>query len=198
MKNTWMVGIDEAGRGPLAGPITLAYVACPSRFVRRALSLSKGNKKENIRDSKKLTLKKREEWFRHLKAHPHLEYGVTSVGAGTIDDNGISRSVKIGIKRLVSRLSVKPKMILLDGSLYAPPEYPQKTIIKGDERIPIIAAASVMAKVTRDRKMTRLAKKFPDYSFEIHKGYGTKLHCKLVKKYGLCDIHRRSFCSRLV
>ena len=198
MKNTWMVGIDEAGRGPLAGPITLAYVACPSRFVRRALSLSKGNKKENIRDSKKLTLKKREEWFRHLKAHPHLEYGVTAVGAGTIDDNGISRSVKIGIKRLVSRLSVKPKMILLDGSLYAPPEYPQKTIIKGDERIPIIAAASVMAKVTRDRKMTRLAKKFPDYSFEIHKGYGTKLHCKLVKKYGLCDIHRRSFCSRLV
>ena len=190
MKNAWMVGIDEAGRGPLAGPVTLAYVACPWRIYRRNF--------KGIKDSKKLTLKKREEWFRHLKAHPHLEYGVTSVGAGTIDDNGISRSVKIGIKRLVSRLSVKPKMILLDGSLYAPPEYPQKTIIKGDERIPIIAAASVMAKVTRDRKMTRLAKKFPDYSFEIHKGYGTKLHCKLVKKYGLCDIHRRSFCSRLV
>ena len=193
-----MVGIDEAGRGPLAGPITLAYVACPSRFVRRALSLSKGNKKENIRDSKKLTLKKREEWFRHLKAHPHLEYGVTSVGARTIDYKGISRSVKIGIKRLVSRLSVKPKMILLDGSLYAPPEYPQKTIIKGDEKIPIIAAASVMAKVTRDRKMIRLSKVYPEYQFHVHKGYGTKLHCKLVKKYGLCDIHRRSFCSRLV
>ena len=198
MKNAWIVGIDEVGRGPLAGPVTLAYVACPSRFVRRALSLSKDNKKENIRDSKKLTLKKREEWFRHLKAHSHLEYGVTSVGAGTIDAIGISRSIKIGIKRLVSRLSVKPKMILLDGSLYAPPEYPQKTIIKGDEKIPIIAAASVIAKVTRDRKMTRLAKKFPNYSFEIHKGYGTKLHCKLVKKYGLCDIHRRSFCTRFV
>ena len=115
-------------------------------------------------------MKKREEWFRHLKAHPHLEYGVTSVGVGTIDDKGISRSIKIGIKRLVSRLSVKPKMILLDGSIYAPTEYPQKTIIKGDERIPIIAAASVMAKVTRDRKMVRLAKKFPQYAFHIHKG----------------------------
>src|SRR3990167_6131113 len=190
MSVRYIVGIDESGRGPLAGPITLAYVACPASIFRRNF--------KGIKDSKKLTLKKREEWFRHLKAHPHLEYGVTSVGARTIDYKGISRSVKIGIKRLVSRLSVKPKMILLDGSLYAPPEYPQKTIIKGDEKIPIIAAASVMAKVTRDRKMTRLAKKFPDYSFEIHKGYGTKLHCKLVKKYGLCDIHRRSFCSRLV
>ncbi len=197
MKNAWMVGIDEAGRGPLAGPVTLAYVACPSRFARRALSLSKGNKKENIRDSKKLTLKKREEWFRHLKAHPHLEYGVTSVGAGTIDTKGISRSVKIGIKRLVSHLSVKPKMILLDGLLYAPPEYPQKTIIKGDEKIPIIAAASVIAKVTRDRKMIRFAKKFPNYSFEIHKGYGTKLHQRLLKKHGLSDIHRRSFCRKI-
>jgi len=150
MKNAWMVGIDEVGRGPLAGPVTLAYVACPWRIYRRNF--------KGIKDSKKLTLKKREEWFRHLKAHPHLEYGVTSVGAGTIDDKGISRSVKIAI----------------------------------------IAAASVMAKVTRDRKMIRLSKVYPEYQFHVHKGYGTKLHCKLVKKYGLCDIHRRSFCSRLV
>ncbi len=133
-----------------------------------------------------------------MKNHPRLEYGVTSVGNRAIDEKGISRAIKIGIKRLLSRLSAKPKMILLDGSLFAPSEYPQKTIIRGDEKIPIIAAASIIAKVTRDRKMVRLAKKFPEYGFHIHKGYGTKLHCKLVKKYGLCDIHRRSFCSRLV
>ncbi|MDP3762591.1 MAG: ribonuclease HII [bacterium] len=190
MKNAWIVGIDEAGRGPLAGPVTLAYVACPSRVYRRNF--------KNIRDSKKLTLKKREEWFSHITDHPYLEFGVTSVGQGIIDRRGISRAVKIGIRRLLSRMQVRPKMILLDGSLYAPPEYSQKTIIKGDEKIPIIAAASVIAKVTRDRKMVRLAKKFPKYGFHIHKGYGTKLHCKLVKKYGLCDIHRRSFCTKFV
>ena len=89
-------------------------------------------------------------------------------------------------------------MLLLDGSLYAPPEYPQKTIIKGDEKIPIIAAASVIAKVTRDRKMIRLAKKFPKYSFEIHKGYGTKLHRRLLRKHGLSAIHRRSFCTKFI
>ena len=186
----YLVGIDEAGRGPLAGPVTLAYVACPLKIYKKNFKA--------IKDSKKLTLKKREEWFRHLREHPHLEYGVTSVGEGIIDRRGISRAVKIGIRRLLSRLSVKPKMLLLDGSLYAPPEYPQKTIIKGDEKIPIIAAASVFAKVTRDRKMIRLAKKFPKYSFEIHKGYGTKLHRRLLRKHGLSAIHRRSFCTKFI
>lgn len=186
----YVVGIDEAGRGPLAGPVTLAYVACPLRIYRRNF--------KNIRDSKKLTLKKKEEWFSHIKNHPLLEYGVTSVGEGIIDRRGISRAAKIGIRRLVSRFEFKPKMILLDGSLFAPPEYPQKTIIKGDEKIPIIAAASIIAKVTRDRKMIRLAKKFPKYSFEIHKGYGTKLHGRLLKKYGLSEIHRRSFCAKFI
>ena len=91
MKNAWMVGIDEVGRGPLAGPVTLAYVACPWRIYRRNF--------KGIKDSKKLTLKKREEWVRHLKAHPHLEYGVTSVGARAIDYKGSSSSVRIGIQR---------------------------------------------------------------------------------------------------
>ncbi len=190
MKNPFIVGIDEVGRGPLAGPITLAYVACSIRNYKKNF--------KKIRDSKKLSLRKREEWFQHLKDHPNLEFGVASVGPATIDKKGISKAVKIAIKRLVSKLKFKPKMILLDGSLYAPPEFTQKTIIKGDEKNPIIAAASIMAKVTRDRKMVRLAKVYPKYGFEIHKGYGTKLHMKLVRRHGLSKIHRRSFCTKLI
>jgi len=185
----YIVGIDEVGRGPLAGPVTLGYVACPSRLYKRNF--------KKIRDSKRLTPKKREEWFSHLKSHPALMCGVTSVGPGTIDRRGISKAVKIGIARLLACLEVKPKMLLLDGSLYAPPEYRQKTIIRGDMRIPIIAAASIIAKVTRDRKMIRLAKKFPHYGFDIHKGYGTRLHRGLLRKYGLSMVHRKSFCTRI-
>ena len=196
MKRAWIVGIDEAGRGPLAGPVTLAYVACPTRIFRRNF--------KGIKDSKKLTLNKKVQWFSHLKNHPRLETGVTSVGNSIIDRDGISRAIKIGMKRLLnrfaenSRLSTKNYKLLLDGSLYAPPQYVQKTIIRGDEKIPIIAAASVIAKVTRDRKMIRLAKKYPKYAFHIHKGYGTKLHQKLIKRHGLSALHRKSFCTRMV
>ena len=191
MSKAYIVGIDEVGRGPLAGPVTLAYVACPVYIYYKKNFI-------NIRDSKKLSPRKREEWFGHIKNHPGLEYGVTSVGSKTIDKKGISKAVRIAISRLVSKLEFKPKMILLDGSLYAPPEFTQKTIIKGDEKIPIIAAASIMAKVTRDRKMVRLAKVYPKYGFEIHKGYGTKLHRDLISKHGLSKIHRRTFCAKLI
>lgn len=188
----YIVGIDEAGRGPLAGPVTLAYVACPARIFRRNF--------KGIKDSKKLTLRKREEWFWHLKNHPQLLFGAASVGPTTIDRRGISRAIKIAIRRCLKKLNYQLPTanykLLLDGSLFAPPEYPQKTIIKGDEKIPIIAAASIIAKVTRDRKMIRLAKKFPKYGFHIHKGYGTKTHMKLIKKHGLSDLHRRSFCKK--
>ncbi|KKS95032.1 MAG: ribonuclease H, partial [Candidatus Giovannonibacteria bacterium GW2011_GWB1_43_13] len=124
-----------------------------------------------------------------------------------IDKKGISHALRLAVRRCIDKLKTRlpdgqvensKLKIVLDGSLYAPPEYNQRTIIKGDEKIPIIAAASIIAKVTHDRKMVRLAKKYPKYSFHIHKGYGTKLHYKLVKKHGLCDIHRRSYCSRLI
>ena len=201
MKKAWIVGIDEAGRGPLAGPVTLAYVACPTRIFRRNF--------KGIKDSKKLTLNKKEEWFSHLKNHSQLLFGAASVGPAIIDRRGISRAIKIAIRRCLKKLNYqlyatnyKPQTInyklLLDGSLYAPPGYPQKTIIRGDEKIPIIAAASIIAKVTRDRKMIRLAKQYPKYAFPIHKGYGTKLHQKLIKKHGLSALHRKSFCTRMV
>ncbi len=185
MKLGYILGIDEAGRGPLAGPVTLAYVASPVTRRRKIF--------RNIRDSKKLTPRGREEWFEILKNHPELQVGVTSVGPGTIDKRGITAAVKIGINRLLRRLNIKPKMILLDGSLFAPPECPQKTIIKGDEKIPIISAASIIAKVSRDRKMLRLHKKYPKYGFDKHKGYGTKAHLQKLKIHGACAIHRTRF-----
>lgn len=195
----WLIGVDEVGRGPLAGPVTLAMIACPKRSMRRLFA--------GIRDSKRLSPKAREEWFLRFKKHPRVFYHATSVGSSIIDHRGISYATRIGIRRLLRRIwrsdrqvggptAKLPKTeILLDGSLKAPDRYWQKTIIKGDERVPIIAAASVVAKIIRDRKMVRLAKKFPLYGFEIHKGYGTELHRECIKKYGLSDVHRRSFCK---
>lgn len=187
------VGVDEAGRGPLAGPITLACVICPRKNVGRFF--------RGIKDSKRLTVKARGEWFKKIKNHPEIYYGVTSVSEFVIDRLGLSKAVKLGIARLLRRSPLKASdnfKILLDGGLKAPAAYPQKTIIKGDERIPVIAAASVMAKVSRDRKMVRMAGKFPEYGFEIHKGYGTKLHYQMLKKHGPCEIHRYSFLTKIL
>ncbi|MEK7598987.1 MAG: ribonuclease HII [Patescibacteria group bacterium] len=198
LKKKWLVGIDEAGRGPLAGPVSIGLVVLPAK---RARSVFKG-----LKDSKHLAKKQREEWFLKFKADPEIFYAVTLVGSSIIDRLGISKAVKIGIGRVLKKTSgdffagrlKNCSKILLDGSLKAPYGYDQKTIIKGDEKIGVIAAASVAAKVTRDRKMARFAEKFPKYGFEIHKGYGTGLHCRLIKKHGLCPIHRRSFLTKIL
>ncbi|OGF58939.1 hypothetical protein A3B05_03170 [Candidatus Giovannonibacteria bacterium RIFCSPLOWO2_01_FULL_43_160] len=191
----YVIGIDEVGRGPLAGPITVGAVATKGRidFLR------------GIKDSKKLSAKQREEWLSKIKEkqlkYRNFEIALASVGVSTIDKIGISASARLAVGRCLKKLKIKNKnhKILLDGSLYAPRTYlNQKTIIKGDEKIPLIAAASIFAKIWRDKKMVKLHEQFPKYRFDLHKGYGTKLHCKLVKKHGLCDIHRRSFCTKLV
>lgn len=188
-----MLGVDEAGRGPLAGPIAVAVVST-KHDIRAVKRLFKG-----IRDSKKFSEKQREEWFtklRRLRKEGVLDYTVAFSGAETIDKYGIASATKRALTRAIKRIAVKPKesKILLDGTLYAPKKYTnQETIIRGDDRIPIIAAASIVAKVLRDRKMKRLSKKFPNYSFEIHKGYGTRVHYNRLKKHGLSPIHRRSF-----
>lgn len=209
MTRKFVIGIDEAGRGPLAGPITVAAVAAQYRVSRRkrgspmAASVEYLVFLKNIRDSKKLSAKKRDEWFEKLKSNPKFLIVHASVGNKIIDKLGITKAASRAVKNCFKKLNIRytiqdtKYLIKLDGSLYAPAEYKnQQTIIKGDEKVPIIAAASIIAKVTRDRKMTRLAKKYPEYSFDIHKGYGTKLHCKAIKRYGMCDIHRRSFCSK--
>lgn len=188
----YIVGIDEAGRGPLAGPVSVGAVVIPVRFPR---SFFKG-----IRNSKALSLEKREKWFLKLQKEKIL-YGVSFSSSITIDKKGITKAVQACIKRLLDRLELNPKysLVLLDGSLKAPAVYPfQKTIIGGDEKEPIISLASIVAKVLRDRKMVRYSKMYPNYFLEVHKGYGTQLHLKLIKKYGPSNIHRTSFLKNIL
>ena len=196
----YIIGVDEVGRGPLAGPVTVGAMAAKGKL----------NFLRGIKDSKKLSAKQREEWAQKLKMynwkHEAFNFSLASVGPVLIDKIGISAAARMAVGRCLAKLNKKGfrcraanHKILLDGSLYAPKTYlNQKTIIRGDEKIQLIAAASIFAKIWRDKKMTRLHGQFPKYRFDLHKGYGTKLHQKLVKKHGLCDIHRRSFCGKLV
>ncbi|MDP6387809.1 MAG: ribonuclease HII [Candidatus Pacebacteria bacterium] len=187
-KINYTIGIDEAGRGPLAGPVAVGVVLIQTGFNRRFFS--------GIRDSKQLTEIQREKWFGKMEENKNIRHAVCFTNAGQIDKFGIVKSVNKAMKRALERLNVSSKQcrVLLDGRLKAPSIYKlQKTIIKGDEKEPIISLASVVAKVKRDRKMIRLAKRYPKYCFEKHKGYGTRLHYKKIKKYGPCTLHRRSF-----
>jgi ribonuclease HII len=187
-KRSNIIAVDEAGRGPLAGPIAVAAVA--------AIKNSKGkmqNEKllKNIKDSKKLSARQRDKWFKIIKNN--FEYRVAMVGPEIIDRIGINPATRLAISRIIKRFKIGPDLVLMDGGLRAPKQYNQKTIIKGDEKVPLIAAASIMAKVKRDRKMQRLHKNYPEYRLDCHKGYGTKLHYKMIKKNGLSPFHRRSF-----
>ncbi|MEK7090053.1 MAG: ribonuclease HII [Patescibacteria group bacterium] len=194
MARRFIIGIDEAGRGPLAGPVTVAAVAAKS-FL----------KLKNIKDSKKLSQKRREVWFKRLSLDRQFLISRSSVSHKIIDRIGISKAVSRAVKNCLRDLGKKYSifdtkyLIQLDGSLSAPDFYQnQQTIIKGDEKIPIIAAASIIAKVVRDRKMAQLAQKYPDYGFEIHKGYGTKAHSSAIKQYGVSEIHRLSYCRKFL
>lgn len=191
-KIKFIIGIDEAGRGPLAGPVAVAAVVAKSNFKYQISNLKILG---GIKDSKKLSAKKREKWYKILKRN--FECHCVFISHKTIDKINIHKATLLGVEKVLKKFSKKPDLVLLDGSLYAPKEYKQKTIIKGDEKIPSISAASIIAKVLRDRKMVQIHKKFPHYDFDRHKGYGTKLHYKRIKKYGLIGAHRRSFCKNL-
>lgn len=190
------VGIDEVGRGPLAGPVTIC--AC-----RVAHDFDFDNFK-GIKDSKKLSAQKREEWFLKisaLKSKGEIEFAHASVSAAEIDSVGISKAIEKAIHVSLDALSLVPEstQILLDGSLRAPKKFlMQETIIKGDEKIPLISAASIIAKVIRDRHMEEQAILYPAYGFENHKGYGTDEHCKAIRKLGVSPIHRRTFLTRIL
>lgn len=199
----YLVGVDEAGRGPLAGPVSVGVVVAPLQFKTVF-------KKYAVKDSKKLTENKREEWYRWLNKERRLDLSADKAGKinfatalispEVIDKRGIVPAVKLGIKKCLKRLDLNPAecQVLLDGSLRAPAQFKnQQTIIKGDEREPIIALASIAAKVRRDRQMVKLAKIYPTYQFEVHKGYGTKAHYTALKKYGPSLIHRRTFLKTL-
>jgi ribonuclease HII len=194
-KVRYIIGIDEAGRGPLAGPVSIGAVCIPITFKK---TFWKG-----VKNSKALSLKQREFWFTKIRAAQKagkLSYAVALVGNKIIDEKGISYAIRLGMKRILKRLGVRPSQtqVLLDGSLYAPKEYTrQKTIIKGDEKEPVIALASITAKVTRDRKIVRLSSQYPKYNFEIHKGYGTKAHIQAIKRHGASALHRKSFLTKI-
>lgn len=196
----YLIGIDEAGRGPLAGPIVVAGIRIripatsnpkskiPNPKIRKLF--------QNIKDSKKLSEKQREEWHRLLTNHPKIEWAAAKVWPKTIDRINIARAANLGASRVHKRLS-PARCVLLDGGLKLPPRIPHRVVIKGDEKIPVIAAASIIAKVLRDRTMLRLHKKYPQYGFAAHKGYGTKLHRKMIKIYGAAEVHRQSFVKNI-
>jgi ribonuclease HII len=196
MKLRSSIGIDEAGRGPLAGPITLAAFCCPDKF--------KGFKFDfPIKDSKQMSEERRNivyKILKELKKEGKIDFSVSHISNSSLDKYGITKCARKGIERCLKKLGAHPSSsrILLDGTLYAPQDFKkQKTIIRGDEKVKIISLASIIAKVTRDRKMKNLARKYPRYGLEIHKGYGTKAHRKAIKKYGPSEIHRLSFLKNI-
>lgn len=181
----YVCGIDEAGRGPLAGPVVSAAVILPIGLVI-----------EGLDDSKKLTEKKREKLFDIIKEQA-IDVSVGIATEKEIDEQNILKATFLAMKRAVDRLSISPDYALVDGNRNPNIGLPTTCIIKGDATSPSIAAASIIAKVTRDRMMIELDKEFPEYLFKKHKGYGTKLHYEKIKEFGILDVHRRSFLKNL-
>ena len=190
----YLIGIDEVGRGPIAGPVAVGA------FV--FLKPSAKNFFKGVKESKQLSEAKREEWFKKIQEAQKLgliNFAVTFQSEKVIDTKGISFAIKKCLADSLSKLKINPQdaKVRLDGGLKAPAEYTnQKTIIKGDAKETVIALASICAKVLRDRKMREWAKKHPNYGFEVHKGYGTKGHYKAIKDHGTTPLHRLSFLQK--
>lgn len=180
-------GLDEAGRGALAGPVTAGAVILPLDHPEKLLELAE------IDDSKQLSAAKREGFFA-LITELALTWGVGSASAAEIDAHGILPATRLAMARALQELSPQPTYLLIDGRLRLKAvNLPQQSIIRGDSLSLSIAAASILAKVTRDREMIGHALTFPDFGFERHKGYGTAVHRAAIKIYGPCEIHRRTF-----
>ncbi|HEY9582928.1 MAG TPA: ribonuclease HII [Candidatus Paceibacterota bacterium] len=191
MAKRWIIGIDEVGRGPIAGPVTVCAFMATQTFCKKL----KGQF-----DSKKLTPQIRVSISRDLHKMRNeglILYRIVSVSEKVIDQKGIVYAVNLAISRALKLLrGLNPKLvqILLDGGLHAPEIYKnQRTIVHGDARVPVIGLASVMAKVHRDKLMTNLGTRYPNWGFEKHKGYGTRKHYKALRKHGPSLIHRRSY-----
>lgn len=176
----YIAGIDEAGRGPLAGPVVAA-----------AVILKKGAKLELVDDSKKLTEKQREKALEEIKAHA-LAIGIGIASVEEIDRINIYRAAREAMQSAIKQLKIKPEFLLID-AMPMEIDIPSESIIKGDQKSISIAAASIIAKTTRDQYMIEMDKIFPQYNFKQHKGYGTKEHIELIKKYGYTPIHRKSY-----
>lgn len=179
-------GIDEAGRGPLAGPVYAAAVILPIDLEI-----------DGINDSKKLTEKKREVLF-DIICEKAISYSIGIATEEEIDEINILNATFLAMRRAVDGLSVKPDYALIDGNQHPGLSIQDETVVKGDGKSMSIAAASILAKVSRDRFMLEIAEKYPEYCFEKHKGYGTKLHYEMIEKYGVSPVHRRSFLKKIL
>ncbi len=180
-------GIDEAGRGPLAGPVVIAGVIMPQNSMI-----------EGVNDSKKVSEKKREKLY-DIIIEEAISYSVAIIGQDVIDEINILNATKQGVTKVVDGLDIKPDLIVVDALNHIDTKgIPYDSIIKGDAKCYNIAAASILAKVTRDRIMREWDEIYPQYGFISHKGYGTAKHIAAIKEYGLCPIHRRSFTKNFV
>jgi len=205
----FVVGLDEVGRGPLAGPVMAAAVTVRQfpissprlregeagnfQFLNK-LKIQRSKKLIEIKDSKKLTERQRNEWYDFLTTHPEVKWGVGIVSAQIIDRVNILEATKLAMKEALKNLKAEPDFLLLDGNfLLEDLPISQKAVTRGDEKIWSCAAASIIAKVTRDRLMKKYDVKYPEYGFKKHKGYGTKQHLAAIKEHGACPIHRLSF-----
>ena len=177
-------GVDEAGRGPLAGPVCAAAVILP-----RDLQIP------GLTDSKKLTDKKRRELFPVIQGQA-VAYGIGLASEQEIDEINILQATFLAMRRALDQLSVRPDLALIDGNRETDFGLPVKTVVKGDSLSANIAAASILAKVTRDNIMIQLSEQYPEYGFEIHKGYGTKAHYAVLTEHGASPVHRRSFLKK--
>lgn len=182
----FIAGVDEAGRGPLAGPVYAAAVILPEDA-----------RISGINDSKKLSEKKREALF-DVITQTAIAYSVYSVDEKTIDEINILNATFQAMNGAVQNLSVRPDFVLIDGNRIQGMEIPHETIVKGDAKSMSIAAASILAKVSRDRYITEISEKYPEYGFAKHKGYGTKAHMEAILQYGPCPIHRKTFLKNLL
>ena len=180
----FICGVDEAGRGPLAGPVCAAAVILPEHLQIPGLN-----------DSKKLTDKKRRELFPVIQEQA-IAYGIGLASESEIDEINILQATFLAMRRALEQLTVRPEIALIDGNRETDFGLPVKTVVKGDSLSANIAAASILAKVTRDNLMMELAQQYPEYGFEIHKGYGTKAHYEALRTYGPCPIHRKTFLKK--
>ena len=181
-----IAGVDEAGRGPLADEVYAAAVILPPDVLI-----------EGLNDSKKISEKKREKLFGEIK-EASLAYAVATASVQEIDEFNIRNATYMAMNRAIEALNIKPDYVIVDGDCIKDCNYPHECVVKGDGKSLSIAAASILAKVSRDRHMLQMAEKYPEYGFQQHKGYGTKAHIEALKEHGACEIHRKTFIKKFV
>ena len=189
-----LAGVDEAGRGPLAGPVVAAAVAMPREF----LEAEEAGIFAGLTDSKQLSATRREAFFALLTTDSRVAFGIASTTAREIDEINILRATHLAMRRAVEAMGSAVDLLLVDGRPVPGLPFESRAIVKGDARSQSIAAASILAKVSRDRLMAEYDGVYPRYGFAAHKGYGTRQHYEAIRTLGLCEIHRRSFLKGLL